>query len=491
MKLFIAIIFSVLIFSSISFSQGKVQRYNPFSGTIVISVEGGVTLASTDYTGLGVDYLGRASLEYFFHSSVQSGFGLRVFGSTGFIKGDDAGMDPQNFRTSITTFGGGVVFILSIIDKAFPYLFAGVSNLSFNPKGDGGEQLPNNKAGKYSLNEVNYNLELGVRFSVTPNLSLNINGGVQLSPNDWLDDKAIGTTNDLFFTALGGISYSFLTKFDSDGDDVLDADDACPDTPAGVKVDEFGCPVDTDNDGVPDYQDDCPATPKNVTVDATGCPVDSDSDGIPDYTDICPDTPREVKVDELGCPYDLDADGIPDYKDKCPDTPYNVEVDMNGCPVDSDLDGVPDYIDQCLGTLPGMQVDARGCEIIPKAPEPVFEEPEVLDAFILSAGTSFAFNSAELKPEAFSELENLLSVMKKYPMSRWKIEGYTDNIGSETGNLRISKMRAEAVANYFISRGIPKGRFVIEGLGSKNPVADNKTEAGREKNRRVVITRLN
>jgi outer membrane protein OmpA-like peptidoglycan-associated protein len=486
MKLFTASIFSVLLFSSISFSQGKIQRYNPFSGTIVFSVEGGITLANTDYSGLGVDYLGRASLEYFFPSSVQSGFGLRLFGSTGFIKGDDASMDPQSFRTSVSTFGGGVVFILSVDDHIFPYLFAGISNLSFDPKGEG-----NNAAGKYSNNEANYNVELGARFSVTPNLSLNISTGVQISPNDWLDDKAIGTNNDLFFTVLGGISYSFLTEFDTDGDGVIDADDACPNTAAGIKVDEFGCPIDTDNDGVPDYQDNCSGTPQNVRVDASGCPSDSDNDGVPDYTDICPDTPNGIAVDELGCPYDLDADGIPDYMDKCPDTPYSVEVNNYGCPLDSDLDGVPDYLDQCPGTLVGMQVDEQGCEITPKAPELVIEESASLDALTLSAGTSFAFNSADLKPAAYPELEKFLKEMKKYPMSRWKIEGYTDNIGSEGGNLRISKMRADAVANYFISRGIPKGRFTIEGLGSKNPIADNNTELGREKNRRVVVTRLN
>ncbi|GAG86597.1 unnamed protein product, partial [marine sediment metagenome] len=112
-------------------------------------MEGGITLANTDYSGLGVDYLGRASLEYFFPASVQSGFGLRLFGSAGFIKGDDSSLDPQKFRTNIGTFGGGVVFILSVDDKYFPYLFAGISNLSFDPKGEGGEPLPNNAAGKY------------------------------------------------------------------------------------------------------------------------------------------------------------------------------------------------------------------------------------------------------------------------------------------------------------------------------------------------------
>ena len=487
MKLFTITIISVLFFTSVTFSQGKIQRYNPFSGTIVFSVDGGATLANTDYAGLGVDYLGRASLEYFFPSSVQSGFGLRVFGSTGFIKGSDETLDPKNFRTNITTFGGGVNFILSINDKVFPYLFAGVSNLSFNPKGEGGEKLPNNKDGKYSLNEVNYNLELGIRFSVTPNLSLNVSGGVQLSPNDWLDDKAIGTGNDAFFTVLGGISYSFLTEFDSDDDGVVDSKDACPDTPSGVKVDEFGCPLDSDKDGIADYMDACPSTPPNVKVDSKGCPLDTDKDGIPDYMDICPDTPAGIKVDELGCPYDLDADGVPDYLDKCPDTPYEVEVDKNGCPKDSDLDGIPDYLDQCPGTLPGMQVDENGCE---KIPEPVIEEPENLNEVVLSAETSFEFNSAKLKKTAYPQLDKLLALMKKYPLSRWKIEGHTDNVGSEKGNLRMSKLRAESILNYFVSKGIPGIRFEVLGLGSKFPIADNKTAEGRAKNRRVVITRL-
>ena len=487
MKLFTVTIISVLFFTSVIFSQGNVQRYNPFSGTVVFSIDGGATLASTDYAGLGVDYLGRASLEYFFPSSVQRGFGLRFFGSTGFIKGNDETLDPKNFRTNITTFGGGVIFILSINDKAFPYLFAGVSNLSFNPKGEGGKKLPNNKAGKYNLNEVNYNLELGIRFSVTPNLSLNVSGGVQLSPNDWLDDKAIGIGNDAFFTILGGISYSFLTEFDSDGDGVVDSKDMCDNTPAGIKVDDFGCPLDSDKDGVADYMDDCPGTPQNVSVDSKGCPLDSDLDDVPDYMDICPGTPAGIKVDELGCPYDLDADGVPDYLDKCPDTPYEIEVDKNGCPLDSDLDGVPDYLDQCPGTLPGMQVDEKGCEIIT---EPEFKEIAPHEKIVLSGETTFEFNSAAIKHSAYPELDKLLAVMKKYPLSRWRIEGYTDNVGSEKGNLMMSKLRAESVLNYFVSRGIPKVRFEVEGLGSKYPVADNKTKKGRSKNRRVVIIRL-
>lgn len=488
MNRFIFTIFLValLLLSTVYPQTAKTQRYNPFSGTVVFSVEGGTTLASTDYSGLGVDYLGRLSIEYFFPAWTKSGFGIRAFGSAGFLKGSDSNLDPQEFRTNISTIGAGVLFNLSINDVAFPYFFAGIASLSFNPKGEGGVKLPNNEAGLYKTSEVNYLGELGIRFPVTENLSLNLNGGVQISPNDWLDDKAVGVGNDMFFTAMGGISYSFLTEFDTDGDGVVDSKDMCANTPTGVKVDEFGCPFDSDKDGIADYLDECPGTPQGAPVDKKGCPLDSDKDGVPDYTDLCPDTTPGVKVDEYGCPFDSDGDGVPDHLDRCPDTPYEIQVDKNGCPMDEDLDGVPDHLDQCPGTLPGIQVDENGCELVIAPPPP----PVDLNQLILSSETSFEFNSAQLKPAAYPELDKMLEQMKKYPMSRWRIEGHTDNVGSEEGNIKMSQMRAESVLNYFVSRGIPQVRFEVVGMGSKSPIADNKTEEGRAKNRRVEIKRV-
>jgi OOP family OmpA-OmpF porin len=64
----------------------------------------------------------------------------------------------------------------------------------------------------------------------------------------------------------------FSTAMDSDGDGVFDSDDQCPGTPAGVEVDEYGCPIDSDGDGVPDYLDKCPGTEAGVEVDNAGCP---------------------------------------------------------------------------------------------------------------------------------------------------------------------------------------------------------------------------
>lgn len=87
---------------------------------------------------------------------------------------------------------------------------------------------------------------------------------------------------------------------DSDGDGVIDSEDECPGTPAGVEVDENGCPVDSDGDGVADYLDECPDTPSGVEVDSDGCPVDSDGDGVPDYLDDCPN--EAGPEDNDGCP---------------------------------------------------------------------------------------------------------------------------------------------------------------------------------------------
>lgn len=88
---------------------------------------------------------------------------------------------------------------------------------------------------------------------------------------------------------------------DADGDGVVDADDQCPDTPAGVAVDSVGCPLDSDGDGVADYMDKCPGTPAGIKVDGRGCPLDSDGDGVTDAKDQCPGTPKGVQVDAVGC----------------------------------------------------------------------------------------------------------------------------------------------------------------------------------------------
>lgn len=488
MQAVIKTVIIILYISTLCFSQADNRNYNAYSGTLVFSVDGGTAIGFTDYSKIKPDYLGKVSLEYFLPAYSKSSFGLRVFGAGGYIAGQDNTKVPAEFRTRLTMIGGGVVYLLEASRAVFPYFFAGASYLQFDPMGPGGIKLDYMIPKK---NEVDYNGELGIRFQLTNNFSVNVSGGAQISPNDYLDAMVQGTSNDMFYYGSVGFSFSFFSDYDSDGDGVPDSKDSCPETPKGVTVDEFGCPIDSDHDGVPDYMDKCPNTPKGVHVDKDGCPLDTDRDGVPDYRDVCPETPKGVKVDDLGCPLDSDGDGVPDYKDKCPDTPAGVQVDQDGCPLDSDHDGVPDYLDKCPDTTPGVKVDSTGCPVKEVIKEKVKEMPIESAKLTLSAGASFAFGKSELLPSAYRELDKVIKTMKEFPDSRWLIAGFTDNIGSDNINKKVSLARAKAVEEYLTGNGISINRLKIIGYGKANPVASNATEEGRAKNRRVEITRIN
>jgi len=264
---------------------------------------------------------------------------------------------------------------------------------------------------------------------------------------------------------------------DKDGDGVADIDDKCPDTPAGVKVDAMGCPVDSDNDGVADYLDKCPNTPSGVKVDEKGCPVDSDNDGVADYLDKCPNTPSGVKVDAKGCPVDSDNDGVADYLDKCPDTPANVKVDAEGCPIDTDKDGIPDYLDKCP-KVPGT-IANKGCpDITPVEKEQIIK---------IAKAIYFDTNKDIIKKISETPLNELIPILDKYPEMKIRIEGNTDDVGSDEKNLLLSQQRADAVKKYLIGKGIAAERLTAIGYGETKPIADNKTAAGRSQNRRVDL----
>lgn len=110
--------------------------------------------------------------------------------------------------------------------------------------------------------------------------------------------------------------------------------------------------------------------------------------------------------------------------------------------------------------------------------------------FTFSAGVLFDFDKADLRPEAGAELDSLVIFLKKYPNAELGIAGHTDDVGSDEYNLELSERRAKAVFDYLISKGIPAERLRSRGFGESRPVADNATEEGRQKNRRVECVLL-
>ncbi len=100
----------------------------------------------------------------------------------------------------------------------------------------------------------------------------------------------------------------------------------------------------------------------------------------------------------------------------------------------------------------------------------------------------FAVGSAELNAGAFNEISRVSRVLNQYPDTTIQVAGYTDNTGSEQLNRTLSENRALNVKNALVGQGVDPKRITTIGFGASAPIADNSTEAGRQLNRRVVIT---
>lgn len=103
----------------------------------------------------------------------------------------------------------------------------------------------------------------------------------------------------------------------------------------------------------------------------------------------------------------------------------------------------------------------------------------------------FDTGKSTLRPESFSELDNLISIMKENPTLRFEISGHTDNTGAYQNNVKLSEDRANAVVKYLVSKGIDATRLTAKGYADKEPIATNETEEGRQLNRRVEAKIVN
>ena len=306
---------------------------------------------------------------------------------------------------------------------------------------------------------------LGLNIWFTDNIGLTLQSSYKHAFEDFLDTH---------FQHTAGISVKFGGT-DTDGDGIYDKNDACPEV-AGLK--EFnGCP-DTDGDGIEDSKDACPneAGPKEYN----GCP-DTDGDGIADKDDSCP-TVAGLKA-LSGCP-DADGDGVADASDKCPDVAG--PASNKGCPwADTDKDGVLDKDDKCpkvKGTVANNGCPEVAKVVVPKVTAAVQQTLNAYAKTIL-----FDTGKSSIKAQSETVLYDIIAILKKYPNSKFTIEGHTDSVGSDKLNQRLSDSRANSVKEYLGTHGIDPFRLSSLGYGESRPIDSNATKAGRANNRRVEI----
>ena len=134
---------------------------------------------------------------------------------------------------------------------------------------------------------------------------------------------------------------------------------------------------------------------------------------------------------------------------------------------DSDGDGVPDSRDKCPNTPRGVPVTSEGCWIL------------------AGRDVLFDFNSARIKDTYV--LDEAAKILLRETQITGEIRGHTDSVGPAEYNQGLSERRANAVLDYFVSKGIARGRLRAKGFGESSPLASNDTEEGRAQNRRVEL----
>ena len=224
-------------------------------------------------------------------------------------------------------------------------------------------------------------------------------------------------------------------------------------TGTGSKPPPPQAPIDTDGDSVLDPEDACPTLVGDATPGAhrRGCPPDRDRDGIYDVDDHCPGVPGVESADPTknGCPPDTDGDGIADDKDACPREKGEPSADpkKHGCPT---------------------AVRVEGTQIV------------------ILQQVNFETGRAEIKKDSDDLLSQVAAVLQQHPeIARVAVDGHTDDRGGDKPNVNLSERRAVAVVRWLTEHGVDARRLEARGFGARRPIADNKTDAGRAKNRRV------
>jgi len=158
-----------------------------------------------------------------------------------------------------------------------------------------------------------------------------------------------------------------------------------------------------------------------------------------------------------------------------------------------DISQSPDKLVSSLANINGVREVVSKLVIVDPAVKAA-EDAELFSRAIASVDVSsirFQPGSVNFTPDSNAALSQLLEVMELARQGLIRIEGHTDNTGPDSVNLRVSRDRAQAVANYLMARGIAADRVLVAAYGSTQPIASNDTEAGRADNRRIEINEIN
>ncbi|MFZ1289216.1 MAG: OmpA family protein [Melioribacteraceae bacterium] len=492
----IKILYIFLIFTNLNFAQ--INDY-----LIKYGIQGNLLIPDSEYKNDAyvLSLLGRGFIKYELTPSWESevGVGFGNLSGVDFLKEKwETNLIPLDFRINFSPFTSQVYC---------PYIFSGIGLLRWNVT-----NLPSNEIIKKSGWDLLIPFGVGIEFSINSNLIIDFSGNYNFTSTDNLNNYSNSKYKDGFYTF--GFGFTFVeggnltdedgdgiitkleeeigtdpNKFDTDLDGLSDGDEIFL-----YKTDPLN--IDSDNDKLTDFEEI-----KNFHSDPNS--KDSDGDDILDFDEIDQFSTnpnlKDTDHDELSDGYevykyntnptmnDTDNDGLNDKEEI-----FTTKTDPNK--FDTDEDGVSDAIEvKTLKTNPLVKDNHKNFLNLQNdnntKPNSSFENLNSEKPVILQ-GVQFLISSAEINTVSENILHEILKVLNDNPDLKIEIRGYTDNIGDSNYNLKLSENRAEIVKNWFVKKGINLERIKTKGFGKENPIGDNDTLEGQEKNRRIEIIKI-
>lgn len=477
-------LFFILLFSGwISTNAQSIFKDFGWKGGIQVN---GVLPANefADDNGLSLSsYLFRGYLRY----EIDPDWNAELNLGYGKYKGDD--ISKSTYETSILPIELRLLYTPFDLENWNPYFYAGFGALNYNV---------NKKPLSKSTNSVEESgwtgiipFGVGTEVRLSDQVFLDFSVGMNYSLTDNLNYYRIDTYKDGYINLGIGLTFSNesqntdkdedgLTKKeelklgtdpnnpDTDGDGLKDGDEV-------MKYKTNPLKADTDGDALSDYDE-------LMKYKTDPLKVDTDGDGLTDSEEVTKHHTDPLKVDS-------DGDGLSDSEE--------IKYNTDQLKVDTDGDGVTDSDEVMKYKTDPLKVDTDGGTIddgteVKRGTNPLDPSddvpPLVVEKELTLDMVHFGFDKSNLTKESQKILDNNYETLSKYNEPKITLSGYTDSIGGDKYNVKLSEKRANVVKEYLIKKGLDEKLFTIQGFGKTKPISTNKTAKGRSENRRTEVT---
>ncbi len=428
-----------------------------------VGIRIGGMLGSTGLADQRAGYLGRVYLRHILFKTLQG----ELNAGFGEIRG-------SYYRTQLIPLEYRLILELQSTKYWAPFFYGGVGVANFRVQNN--SILATRGAPKAGW-AAHFPVGVGTQVMLGDVAALELNGGYNLAFTDGLDAAKTGKNDGFWTFELGVTIVGDRGSDDPDGDGLtnneeklIGTDPLNPDTDGdalrdGEEVRKYHTnPLnpDTDGDGLLDGEE-------VLKYHTDPLNVDTDGDILSDGDEVLKHLTDPLRVD-------TDADTLSDGDEV-------LRYRTNPLNPDTDAGTIPDGVEVRRGSNPLDPAD--------DIPKPKKEELSIeINKPIVLSGVVFKFNSAVITAQSGEILEKAFNTMAQHPEIAVEIHGHTDIIGKPSVNLRLSLARAEAVKAHIVRKGIAASRIATKGFGATRPIATNKTEAGRQQNRRIEFVRV-